>query len=164
MEKLKPAIVLSAITSVIGALLIVCTNLVPDTSGIITESLRKKCVMLMGEGDFNIVDWGELPDGVKKVIQKDDGSVAFEISVRGYNDGYDLLVAMNSDGSVRGVTVVSSNETIDVGAKFYESFKGVRNGGVNSVEVVSGATKSSKGVKKAVEIAIDAFAGIGGGT
>lgn len=164
MEKLKPAIVLSAITSVIGTLLIVCTNLVPDTSGIITESLRKKCVMLMGEGGFSIADWEKLPDGVKKVIQKDDGSVAFEISVRGYNDGYDLLVAMNSDGSVRGVTVVSSNETIDVGAKFYESFKGVRKGGVNSVEAVSGATMSSKGVKKAVEIALDAFEENGGET
>jgi len=155
---IKPALVLSAITAVIGALLIVCTGLLPDTSGVISEKLRQKCEQLMGEGEFEIVtDWEKPDESIQKLIKKDDGSLAFEVTVRGYDKGYDLLVAMNADGSVRGVTVVSSNETIDVGAKFYDSFAGIRKGEVGGVKAVSGATKSSKGVKKAVEIAISAW-------
>jgi len=163
---LKPALVLSAITAVIGALLIVCTNLIPDTSGVISEKLRKKCEELMGPGEFGIINT-EMPDNVKKIIKKQGGGVAFEVSVKGYNDGYDLLVAMNTDGSVTGVTVISSNETKNVGEDFYKKFGGVK-GEVtivksapksdNEIQATTGATVSSKSVAKAVNIAVKAYA------
>jgi len=157
MKKLKPALVLSAITAVIGALLIVCTNLVPDTSGTISGKLLKKCVELMGEGEFSIVEIADKPDEIKKVIKKDDGSFAFEVSVKGYKSGFNLLVAVNGDGSARGIAAISSSETYAKkleSKKYYEKFSGVSEAEIGGVEAISGATKSSNGVKKAVEIAV----------
>lgn len=178
MSKIKPALVLAVITVFVSALLIVAHNLTyVDTSGIITEKLREKCVLLMGEGEFSMMTdetWNssysyEKPEEIERVILKDDGSVAYEIVVSGYSkNGLDLLIAMNNDGSVKGITVVGITETPGLGTKvndsvFLDSFSGksenvsiVKTAPKNDSEVqaVTGATYSSKGVAKAVNIAI----------
>ena len=109
MKYIKPVIVLSLITTIVSALLIVTYNLTyVDTSGIITDELMEKCIELMGEGDYSIVtDWQEegyaiaKPDNVEKLIKKTDGSLAFQIVASGYNkNGLDLLIAMNPDGTI----------------------------------------------------------------
>ena len=183
MSKIKPALVLAVITTLISALLIVAHNLTyVDTSGIITEKLREKCVSLMGEGEFSIMTdemWNEesysyeKPEEIEKVIIKDDGSVAYEIVVNGYNkDGLDLLIAMNEDGSVKGISVISIAETPGLGTKvndeaFLGNFSG-KSGAVtivktaptaeNEIQGVTSATYSSEGVADAVNIAIETFA------
>lgn len=181
---IKPVLVLAAITTIISALLIVTRNLTyVDTSGIITEAMNEKCVQLMGEGEFRIVvDWKaegyaiDKPDGIEKLIVKDDGSLAFEIIENGYNkDGLDLLVAMNSDGSVKGISVVKISETPGLGTKvndpaFLGKFSG-KNGEItvvkqapaseSEVQAVTSATYSSKGVVKAVNTAISVFGEMG---
>lgn len=183
MSKIKPALVLAVITTLISALLIVAHNLTyVDTSGIITEKLREKCVALMGEGEFSIMTnemWNEegysyqKSEKIEKVILKDDGSVAYEIVVNGYNkDGLDLLIAMNDDGSVKGISVISIKETPGLGTKVNdEAFLGKFSGNSkavtivktapkaeNEIQGVTSATYSSKGVADAVNIAIETFA------
>ncbi len=184
MNLLKPVLVLSAITTIISALLIVTYNLTyVDTSGIITEALNEKCVELMGEGEFRIVtDWeaegyaAAKPDDVEKLIVKDDGTLAFEIIASGYSkNGLDLLIAMNSDGSVSGISVIKISETPGLGTKvndpeFLNQFSG-KSGEVvivkqasdsqDGVEAVTSATYSSKGVAKAVNTAIRTFSEMG---
>ncbi len=173
---LRPAIVLSAVTTVISALLIVAHNLTyVDTSGILTEKLEKKCTELMGEGSYSIVsDWLEAgypiekPDSVSKLITGSNGSLAFEIVANGYNKGgLDLLIAMNTDGTVKGISVVSITETPGLGTnvnneEFLSSFGKTAEDAVivkktpsaaNEVEAVTGATYSSKGVASAVNTA-----------
>lgn len=183
MSKIKPALVLAVITTLISALLIVAHNLTyVDTSGIITEKLREKCVALMGEGEFSIMTdemWNEegysyeKPEEIEKVIIKDDGSVAYEIVVNGYSkDGLDLLIAMNNDGSVKGISVISMKETPGLGTKVNdEAFLGKFSGkseavtivktapmAENEIQGVTSATYSSEGVADAVNIAIETFA------
>ncbi len=183
MSKIKPALVLAVITTLISALLIVAHNLTyVDTSGIITEKLREKCVALMGEGEFSIMTdemWNEegysyeKPEEIEKVIIKDDGSVAYEIVVNGYSkDGLDLLIAMNNDGSVKGISVISIKETPGLGTKVNdEAFLGKFSGkseavtivktaptSENEIQGVTSATYSSEGVADAVNIAIETFA------
>ncbi len=180
-SKIKPALVLALITVFISALLIVAHNLTyVDTSGIITDKLREKCVQLMGEGDFSMMTeeaWSNSfsynkPEEIERVILKDDGSVAYEVVVSGYSkNGLDLLIAMNKDGSVKGISVAGISETPGLGTKvndsaFLDKFSG-KNEAVsivktapkneNEIEAVTSATYSSKGVAKAVNIAITAY-------
>ncbi len=181
---LKPAIVLSAVTTIISALLITAHNLTyVDTSGIITTKLEEKCVSLMGSGDFMIVsDWLgagyeiEKPESISKLILKEDGTEAFEIVADGYNKGgLDLLIAMNSDGSIKGIEVVSITETPGLGTnvndrKFLSLFESISEKAVitkktpvspGEVEAVTGATYSSKGVAAAVNTAISVYREMG---
>lgn len=181
---LKPTIVLSAVTTVVSALLIAAHNLTyVDTSGIITPKLSEKCVSLMGEGEYSIVtDWIsagyaiEKPDSIEKLIIKNDGTYAFEIIADGYNKGgLDLLVSMNTDGSVKGIEVVSITDTPGLGTNvndtaFLSCFEGVTDNAVivkktpasdNEIEAVTGATYSSKGVAAAVNTAISVYREMG---
>ena len=180
MKKFIPTIVLTAITTVVALLLVMThTFTYVDTSGIITDKLMAACVEAMGEGEFVIVsDWQaegygiEKPDNVEKLIKKSDGSIAFEIITDGYSKkGLDLLVAMDSDGSVKAVSVVSVSDTPGLGTKvkddaFLAQFSGKDSGLTvvktqpktdDEVQAVTGATYSSKGAAKAVSIAIDVY-------
>ena len=180
MNQFKPTIVLTAVTTVVALLLVVTHSLTyVDTSGIITDKLMSACVEAMGEGEFVIVsDWQsegyaiEKPDNVEKLIKKSDGSIAFEIITNGYSkNGLDLLVAMNTDGSVKAVSVVSVSDTPGLGTKvqdssFLSQFSGksgqltaVKNQpkADNEIQAVTGATYSSTGVTEAVNIASNVY-------
>lgn len=174
----KPTIVLTCVTTIVALLLIVTHQITyVDTSNIITDKLKAALTEVMGEGEYEIVsDWSEYgaekPDNVEKLIKKSDGGLAFEIITDGYSKkGIDLLVGINKDGSVKGISVVSLGETPGLGTKvenesFLSQFTGkkgqlavVKNAPSKEAEVqgVTGATYSSKGVTKAVNIAIEAY-------
>lgn len=181
---IKPVLVLTLIVTVVSTLLMVTYNLTyVDTTGVLTDALKEKCITLSGDGEYRIVtDWKaegyliEQPESVEKLIKKDDGTVIFEIKASGYNkNGIDLLVAMNSDGSVNGTSIVSLTETPGLGTKvdtpeFLDNFKGLKDEAVlvkkspaseNEVEAATGATKSSKGVVNAVNTAIKTYREMG---
>lgn len=175
LKMMKPVIVLALITTIISALLIVTYNLTyKDTSGIITEDMLEKCIDLAGEGEYSVVTDidVQLPEAVKKVVKSENGDILFEVVTKGYNkDGLDLLICMNSDGSVGGISVLSISETPGLGTKvnddeFLGKFKGISSEAVivkqqptseNEVQAVTSATYSSKGVASAVNIAIEAY-------
>ena len=172
---IKPVIVLALITTIISALLIVTYNLTyKDTSGIITEDMLAQCKMLAGEGEYSVVAdiSTQLPESVRKVITNQNGDILFEIVANGYNKGgLDLLIYMNSDGSVGGISVISISETPGLGTKvndpeFLNKFCGIAENAVivkqapvseNEVQAVTSATYSSKGVASAVNDAIEAY-------
>lgn len=175
LKYIKPVIVLAFITTVISALLIVTYNLTyKDTSGIITDDMLVQCKKLAGEGDYSVADVSvQLPESVKKVIKNQNGDILFEIVANGYNKGgLDLLIYMNSDGSVGGISVISISETPGLGTKvndpeFLNKFCGISESAVivkqtpvseNEVQAVTSATYSSKGVASAVNDAIVAYA------
>ncbi|MBE6901558.1 MAG: FMN-binding protein [Ruminococcaceae bacterium] len=182
-EKIKPALILAAIAAIVSALCIITYNVTyVDTSGILTEKQAAAVVSIYGGAaeDYSVVpaeQWSALFEAdeqlsrVTKVIKKNDGSLAFEVVVKGYKEGFDLLVGVK-DGAVAGVAVVSTGEeTKDLGTKaaepeYLEQFKGisdkaaiVKNDPKNEGEVraVTGATYSSKGVASAVNIALSAY-------
>ncbi len=183
-KNIKPALVLTLVITIVSVLLMVTYNMTyVDNSGVITEELREKCVALMGEGEYSIVtDWLsegysiEKPDKVEKLVKKDDGSIAFEIISNGYNKkGLDIVVAMNDDGTVKGVSIISMTETPGVGTKvdtpeFLDIFNGIGSSvkvvkgnaaAENEVSAITGATYSSKGVASAVNTAIETYKEMG---
>lgn len=198
MSRFKPALVLAAIAAIVSALVIITYNLTyVDTSGIITDKQAAAAVAIYGGAaeDYSVVpaevwkpalevsedEWQPMFVGsdhedlsrVTKVIEKNDGSLAFEVTVKGYKEGYTLLVGINEYGAVAGVSAVSTGEeTKDLGTKtadpaYLEQFKGFdyavtivtsKPKNVGEIQAVTGATYSSKGVAKAVNIALEAYA------
>ncbi len=179
--KLKPVIVLSSICLIVCALLIVTYNLTyVDTSGVMTDNLTKACQDIDGEADFALVtdrtaaklDGDEYKDIVKIVKNKTEGTFLYEIVVDGYAaDGIDVVVAITKDGAVKGISIVALQETPGLGTKinddkFLSLFEG-KNGEItisknppksdNEVQAITGSTYSSKGLAKAVNLAIKAY-------
>ncbi len=191
MNALRPILVLAAIAAIVSALVIVTYNITyVDTSGILTDKQSAAAIAVYGgvAEDYSVVpadEWQPLIlteedselERVEKVIRKTDGSLAFEVVVKGYKDGYDILVGVK-DGAVAGVSVVSTGEeTPKLGTKtaepaFLDLFKGITGKAVivkkapsadGEVQAVTGATFSSKGVASAVNIALEAYARMNGG-
>lgn len=191
MNTLKPILVLAAIAAIVSALVIVTYNITyVDTSSILTDKQTAAVISVYGGAseDYSVVpveEWqpillteedSEL-ERVEKVIRKTDGSLAFEVVVKGYKEGYDILVGVK-DGAVAGVSVVSTGEeTPKLGTKtaepaFLDLFKGISGEAVivknapaadGEVQAVTGATFSSKGIASAVNIALEAYARMSGG-
>lgn len=179
----RPALTLAAVVAIISALVIIMYNVTyVDTSGILTDKQSAAAIAVYGGAaeDYSVVpaeDWQAKLEGMTdldriiKVIEKNDGSLAFDIKSKGYKDGYDILVGVK-DGKVAGVAVVSvGEETPGLGTKtndpaFLDNFKGISGEAVivkstpaadNEVQAVTSATFSSKGVAKAVNIALAAY-------
>ncbi len=79
------------------------------------------------------------------------------ISPMGFKDKVNMLVAINSDLTVKSVKIVSSSETKGIGTKveapdFLNKFIGISN--TSGIDTISGATKTSSPVINAVETAI----------
>ena len=185
MSRFKPALVLAAIAAIVSALVIITYNITyVDTSNVLTKKQAAAVISVYGgtEEDYSVVsaevwqpvfeasDYEDL-SRITKVIKKNDGVLAFEVTVKGYKEGYTLLVGVDK-GAVAGVAVVSTGEeTPNLGTKtavpdYLEQFKGYdkpvtivtaepKNDG--EIQAVTGATYSSKGVVKAVNIALEAY-------
>lgn len=188
MSKAKPVIVLALVVAIISALVIAVYNLTyTDTSNVITSELSSAISEIYGGADeFAIVpaeEWRavlseeEFPKITKIVERKSDGALAFEVVVKGYKDGFDILVGVKG-GTVDGVAIVScGEETPGLGTKtntpeFLSQFNGISEevtvvktapAADNEVQAVTSATFSSKGVANAVNIALAAYEKCGGG-
>lgn len=189
----RPALTLALIVAIISTLLIVMYNVTyVDTSGVLTDKQSAAAMAIYGGSaeDYSVVPaeitdengnisggWKLRLDGltdlsrIEKVIEKNDGSLAFEVIVKGYKDGFDIMVGVK-DGAVAGVAVVSAGEeTPGLGTKtndpgFLSGFNGITGeakivkqtpAADNEVQAVTSATFSSKGVAKAVNIALAAY-------
>ena len=89
----------------------------------------------------------------------DTAGYAFAVETRGFDAGLKLMVGIDNEGVIKGVTVLSSNETPGLGARAEEvlspQFKDKsgelalsKNGG--EIEAITGATITSNAVTNAV--------------
>jgi electron transport complex protein RnfG len=96
-------------------------------------------------------------------------SVAYGTSANGYHGPIEVMVGIDTSGTLTGVSVMTHSETPGLGARvveegFTNQFKGLAlsdelklsaNGG--NIDAISGATLSSKGVLEAVRKALELF-------
>lgn len=179
-SKLKPVIVLSTICTLVCALLIVTYNLTyVDTSGIITDKLKASCTAIDGGSDYELItdrasvglDGEDYEEVTKIVKNKTTGTYLYEVVVSGYaDDGIDVVVGIDEKGAVKGISVVALQETPGLGTKindkaFIDKFIGASSeititknppAKDNEVQAITSATYSSKGLAKAVNLAIAA--------
>ena len=174
LKDFKPALILACITAAVTMLLVVMQSMTQTEEEGLSGRLRELCFEIIGEGDYTVqADVAGLSPSVKKVITHDEsGTVAFQIVVKGYNrDGLDMLVVMNSDGSVNDLEIIRNTETPGIGTRvedraFLESFIGLSENtrivkaapkSDHEIAAITGATKSARGVSDAVNVAIEAY-------
>lgn len=166
-EKIMPPLVLTLICVITSALLVAAYNITyVDTTGVITDELASGLTEIYGGSDgFDMLmnDDGTVKtyDGVTSVITKGSGT-AFEITADGYSKGgLHLLIGFDESGSICGISVISIGETPGLGTKvqnkdFLDKFKGISSEDYQ-VDNITGATYSSKGMKAAVNTALEAY-------
>lgn len=174
-DKLMPPIILTLICVVVAGLLVLAYNgTYVDNTGVMTGQLQKSSEEIFGKSDYEIMT-KEDSEGEKAVITygkvinviKDKNNadrVIFEVKTDGYaKDGIDILVGLDKDGKVKGVSIVTLGETPGLGTKvsdknFLKKFKNKKSTkDINEVDGISGATYSSKGIKNAIKEAITQF-------
>lgn len=174
-DKLMPPIILTLICVIVSGLLVLAYNVTyVDNTGVMTDQLKKSSEEIFGKSDYEIMT-KEDSEGKKTVITygkvinviKDKNNadrVIFEVKTDGYaKDGIDVLVGLDKDGKVQGVSVVALGETPGLGTKvsdkdFLKKFKDKKSADeINEVDGISGATYSSKGVKNAIKEALTQF-------
>lgn len=169
-EKILPSLVLMIICAVCCGLLVFAHDLTyVDNTGKITDSMNKALAEIYGTADgFEMLkaDDGSVVsyDGVTSVLRSSDGRVAFEITSDGYSKGgLYMLVGMNTQGEVEGIYIMSIGETPGLGTKvqdssFIDGFKGLSSADtVDEVDNITGASRSSRGMKNAVKTAINTY-------
>lgn len=115
---------------------------------------------------------GKLTEAYEVVIGGDPAGYAFKIVAGGSQGDIQMIVGVDADKAVTGVSVVKASETSGIGTKvtgneptakgvgMLDQFIGMSGAGTlvvkDNVDAISGATVSSKGVAKGVNAALAA--------
>ena len=142
--------------------------------------MKAGCIAADGEGEYALItdkaaaklDGEEFDNIVKIVKNKTKGTFLFETVVDGYAaDGIDAVIAIDKNGAVSGISIIALGETPGLGSKinddaFLQRFYGVKSDisivksepkNENEVQGITGSTLSSKGMAKAVNLAVKAY-------
>ncbi len=161
-EKIMPPLVLTLISVIVCGLLVFANELTKDKVAQAQEDkFNKSLSETFGDADYTSSD--VKIDGIDSVTKDEKGRVIFEITADGYaKGGLHLLIGFDESGTLENISFLSLSETPGLGTKvkeqpeFVEQFKGV-NSKDYQFDAITGATFSSKGMKSAVDLAIDAY-------
>lgn len=124
-----------------------------------------KQVMPDGE-DFALMDVSgfELPTTVTEVYKEKNGGYVFKLTTAGFGADFVVMCGVKADGTVSGAVCLASNETLGHEKTFGGNFVGKDAAGVEAVDTVSGATKTTSAYKNAIRDALNAAIILGGGS
>lgn len=105
-----------------------------------------------------------LPATVDEVFREQGGGYVVKMTTTGYSSGLIIMCGVHADGTVSGAVCLGSSETLGHEKTFGESFVGKDTAGVDAVDTVSGATKTTAAYKNAIKDAINTATILGGGS
>ena len=131
--------------------------------------------VLPGGFDSEITDYADATGIVSKIYQGANG-YAVEVGPGGFDNTITMMVGIDNEGKVLGISVVSHTETAGLGAvaadgtpkgiAFRDQFVGAsgsvavsKDGG--TMDAITGATITSRAICAGVNAALDAVAGLG---
>lgn len=122
-------------------------------------------VMPNGTGfeKVDIADY-ELPASVAEAYREASGGVVVKLVTTGYAQGLTIMCGVNADGTVSGAVCLSSGETLGYEKTFGDNFAGKDSAGVDGVDTISGATRTTAAYKQAVKDALSTAIILGGGS
>lgn len=122
-------------------------------------------VMPNGEG-FEKMDLSsyELPATVTEVYKEAKGGYVVTLTTTGYGSGLVIMCGVSADGTVTGTVCLASTETLGHEKTFGANFVGKDAAGVDAVDTISGATKTTRAYKNAVKDALNTAIILGGGS
>ena len=131
--------------------------------------------VLPGGFDSEITDYADASGIVSKIYQGANG-YAVEVGPGGFDNTITMMVGIDNEGKVLGISIVSHTETAGLGAvaaagtpagiAFRDQFVGAsgsvsvtKDGG--TMDAITGATITSRAICAGVNAALDAVAGLG---
>ena len=164
----KNILALSVISAII-AILMAITNYI--TAPIIKENEANAenealLVVMPDGGDFEMLDLScyTLPETVTDAYAASNGGYVVRLSTSGYASDMIILCGVAKDGSVTGAVCLSSGETLGYEKNYGDNFKGLTLEGVDSVDTISSATKTTSAYREAVRDAINTATILAGGS
>ena len=167
-KSIKSIVVLVGICALMAVLLALTNAL---TAPIIAQNQNAAAneallvVMPQGEGFESVeFDASALPATIQEVFKEKNGGYVFKMETVGYGSGMIIMCGIDASGTVTGVVCLGSSETLGYEKTFGESFVGKDAAGVDAVDTISGATKTTAAFKNAVKDALNAVIILGGGS
>ena len=171
---LRLALTLLIITAVVAAVLAGVNSITKPAIDKLTAEKTQKAIELVLPGGGESVDF-PATDLVSKVYASDTG-YAIEVTPGGFDNTITMMVGVDNEGKVLGISVVSHTETAGLGAvaaektskgedfrsQFVGTFGSVavtKDGG--EVNAITGATITSRAICAGVNAALDCVAGLG---
>ena len=167
-NQVKSTLALVCICAVMAVLLAITNSI---TAPIIKENQDAAAneallqVMPGGEGFEKIEDLSAytLPSTVTEVYREKNGGFVVTLTTAGYGSDMVIMCGVDANGNVTGAVCLSSNETLGHEKTFGENFTGKDAAGVDAVDTISGATKTTAAYKNAIKDALNTAIILGGG-
>ncbi len=167
-QSVKSTLVLFLICAVM-AVLLALTNAftAPKIQANLEAAANEALLVVMPEGkDFKKMDLSSytLPATVIEAYSEAGGGYVITITTSGYGSNFIIMCGVSADGKVTGTTCLSSSETLGHEKTYGANFIGKDAAGVDGVDTISGATKTTAAYKNAMKDAINAAIILGGGS
>ncbi len=167
-KNLKSTAVLVCICAVMAVLLALTNSITAPIIKKNQEASANKALLEVlpgGEGFEKIAfDAAKLPKTVTEVYKEKNGGYVITLKTVGYASDMVVMCGVKADGTVAGVVCLSSNETLGYEKTYGTGFVGKNAAGVDAVDTISGATKTTAAYKNAVKDALNAVIILGGGS
>ena len=165
---IKSVIALTVICGVVAVLLAI-TNYVtaPIIEKNAASAANEALLIVLPDGeDFTSVDLSsyELPSTVTEAFTEKNGGVVVKLVTSGYGPDMVVMVGVDATGTVTGATCLSSNETLSYEKTYGETAIGFTADTIDSLDVISGATRTTAAYKGVVKDALNVAIILGGGS
>ena len=108
-----------------------------------------------------------LPATVTEAYKAENGGYVLKLETSGYAAGLVIMCGVDAEGKVAGTVILSSGETPSIGGAAADTLAGALVGkdaaGIDGVDTISGATKTTGAYRAAVKDALNAAIILGGG-
>ena len=177
MYVLRIALTLFIITAVVAGLLAGVNAITKPIIDAANEAKTQAAIASVLEGGYDeIIENYADASGIVTKVYKGAGGYALEVTPGGFDNTITMMVGVDFDGNVLGISIVSHTETAGLGAvaaaktSAGEAFRGQFVGTSGSVSVskdggtidaITGATITSRAVCAGVNAALACVAGLG---
>ena len=165
---IKCVLALTLICAFVGVLMAL-TNYI--TAPIIAQNqaaaANAALLVVMPEGgSFSEVDLAEyeLPQSVTNAYKAENGGHVLQMNVTGYGSGMIIMCGVDASGVVTGAKCLSSTETLGYEKTYGDGMTGLDAAGIDALDTIGGATKTTAAYKSAVKDALNASIILGGGS
>ena len=174
---LRLGLTLFIITAIVAACLAAVNSITAPEIARLQEEKTQKAIetVLPGGYDEMITDYADATGLVSKVYKGENG-YALEVTPGGFDNTITMMVGVDFEGKVLGISVISHTETAGLGAvaaakttageAFRSQFVGqsgsvavTKDGG--AMDAITGATITSRAICAGINAALDCVAGLG---
>ena len=172
---LRLALTLLIITSVVAALLAAVNSVTKPIIDQLNAEKTQKAIEAVLPGGGESIDFTD-DTGLVSVVYKGESGYAIQVAPVGFDGAITMMVGVDFEGNVLGISVIDQSETAGLGAvcaaktsageAFRGQFKGVsgtvavsKDGG--ELDAITGATITSRAVCRGVNAALACAANLG---